>query len=109
MDCTQRSERAARARLAALVANSDVLRNLHALSRVPGPQAPPLPLRSPVAGRVDERFAGGVLTRARKSTVSPVAPDRMRSEWYPLAPPRVDFITGANSRLLGRDPAVYSA
>lgn len=61
------------------------------------------PLRPAV---LDERY-GSVLTRSKKSALQPQYSDRMTSEYYPLPAPRIDFISGASSRLIGREPAVY--
>lgn len=90
----------------ALAASSNHLLNLRAkLSKVQR-QAPPIPTLSPLHMRVDERFEAGVLTRAKKSVLPRDAIDRFSSEFYPIAPPRVDFVPGTNTRLIGRDPRV---
>jgi hypothetical protein len=93
----------------ALAASSNHLRALHIkLSKARRAQVPGLPQRSPVPMRVDDRFTGGVLTRGRKSTQPVDAVNRIATEFYPIAPPRVDFVTGANTRLIGREHhAVY--
>ncbi len=92
--------------LDALAASSNHLLNLQAkLSKAQRP-VPGLPRASPVPMRVADRFSGGVLTRGKKSTQAPDAPDRIASEFYPIAPARVDFFPGTNTRLIGRDPKV---
>lgn len=92
--------------LDALTASSNHLLNLQRkLTKVQRPAAP-IPKISPVQMRVDDRFEGGVLTRGKKSILPPDAFNRFSSEWYPIAPPRVDFFLGSNTRLIGRDPHV---
>lgn len=92
--------------LDALAASSNHLLNLQARLSKAQRQAPALPHTSPVPMRVTDRFTGGVLTRGKKSMQPPDAVDRMASEFYPVAPPRVDFFLGTNTRLIGRDPRV---
>ena len=88
-----------------LVASSNHLLNLQMkLTKAQRP-VPGLPATSPLAMRVDERFHGGVLTRARKSVLPRDAFNRFQSEAYP-APPVVDFVLGTNTRWIGRDPRV---
>lgn len=66
-----------------------------------------IPSLSPIPGRLDDRFDGGVLTRAKKSTLPVDAYNKFSSEKYPVPnPPLIDFVLGQNSRLLGRDPKV---
>lgn len=92
--------------LDALAASSNHLLNLQAKLSKMQRQAPPLPALSPVGMRVDDRFTAGVLTRGKKSTMPAEAINRIASEAYPLAPPRVDFFLGTNTRLIGRDHKV---
>lgn len=94
----------------ALVVGSNYLLNLQArLSKAPRRQAPPMPPPA-LAPRVHDRFAGGVQTRLRKSAQTPLPGQRMDSENHPIAHRRVDFVTGTDSRMLGRDPdPVYLA
>lgn len=87
----------------AMVASSNFLLNLQQLSKVQR-QAPPLPRVGAVPMHLDDRFfSGAVLTKARRSVLPPEAVNRMASEFYPVAPPRVDFFPGEQSRLIGRD------
>lgn len=89
----------------ALVVSSEALRDARqALSRVQR-AAPSLPGRNPVPPRLDDRVAtwNGAWTKTRKSTWATPVMDRFRSEVYPAAPVRVDFVLGAQSRLDGRD------
>jgi len=93
----------------ALAASSNALRNLHMkLSKAQRP-VPAIPHLSPVVMRVDDRFTAGVLTRAKKSIQPVDAVNRFASEFYPIAPPRVDFVSGFNTRLIGRDPSVLQS
>ena len=95
--------------LVALADASSRLRNLQRRLSLAQASAAPLPAVSPLPPRVDDRLAAAG-TRARKSALGARGIDRMASEAYPLAaPPRIDFVTGANSRLRGRDPTVVYA
>lgn len=90
-----------------LAASSNHLLNLQrklSLAQKPVYGLPPL---NPIAGRMDDRFNGGVLTRAKKSMLPVDAYNRFSSEKYPISePPRVDIFMGSNTRLIGRDPKV---
>ena len=91
--------------LTLLVDASDRLRGLQTLAKIQSAAAP-LPKFNPLPPTLDDRL-GGVVTAARKSMLSPHAPDRIRSEWYPVArPPTHQFVPGENSRLAGRDPVL---
>lgn len=92
--------------LGALADASSALRNLHhRLSLVQSVSAP-LPQFNPVSPIIDDRL-GGAFTKARKSVLTPLAPDRIRSELYPVAsPPMHQFLPGQNSRHIGRVPVV---
>lgn len=92
--------------LDALVASSNHLLNLQAKLTKVQQSVQGMPLRSPVQMRVDDRFGGGALTRGKKSVLPPDAFNRFESEVYPVAPPRVDFYIGSNTRWIGREPQV---
>lgn len=95
----------ARRDVAVLVDASDRLRDLRLLSKIQGAQAS-LPPFNPLPPTLDDRL-GGVFTKSRKSMLTPHAPDRIRSEWYPVSrPPIHEFNVGQNSRHVGRDPVV---
>ena len=90
----------------ALAASSNALRDLQRrLSKAQRPAAA-IPVVSPVAMRVNDRFGAGVLTKGKKSVQPVEAIDRIASEVYPVVAPRVDFVMGSNTRLIGRDPRV---
>lgn len=93
--------------LVALTDSSNHLRDLQNKLRLVQRQAITIPQFNPMPPRlVDDRMTG-TFTKTRKSYVVPVAPDRMRSEWYPLSnPPFNPFATGQNTRYIGRDPQV---
>lgn len=94
--------------MALLADSSSHLRNLQAkLTRVQT-LAAPLPVSNPMAQYVDDRMHF-LADRIRKSVQDPRSFDSMGSELYPMPnPPRVDFLTGTNSRLDGRPPGVVS-
>ncbi len=93
--------------LDALVASSNHLLNLQMkLTKVHNQVPAGLPRFNAVQLKVDDRFGGGVLTRAKKSTLPRDAVDRMSSEVYHVAPPVHDFVVGTNTRWLGRDQTV---
>lgn len=95
--------------LAALADASSQLRGLQRRLSLADSPAWPLTTRGALPARLDDRLSASG-TRARKSASDPPAADRMASETYPLsAPPRVDFVVGANSRHRGRDPTVVYA
>ena len=92
--------------LQALVESSNHLRQLHRkLTKVhrAGPTA--MPVYSPVTMHVDDRLLA-LPSRTRKSALPSDAPDRIESEKYPMAPVRVDFVPGTNSRLIGRTQTI---
>lgn len=96
--------------IAAIVASSNHLRQLQTkLTKTHRDPASRLPVISPVQMRVDDRFSAGALTRGKKSSRASGMPDRMQSEWYPIAnPPFMDFMVGSDTRWARRDPqAVY--
>lgn len=92
--------------LVALTEASNRLRDVHRhLSLVQRP-AVPLPQFNPMPSRIDDRLSGA-FTKARKSVVNPLAPNRIVSELYPLPnPPFHPFVPGLNTRHIGRVPAV---
>lgn len=95
------------ARLDALAASSNALRNLQNKLSLAVQTVPSLPVANPVPGRLDDRFWVGALTRPRRSVLPRQAINRMISEKYPIAqPPVVDFNGGTNSRHIGREPKV---
>ena len=92
-------------RLAALADASSQLRGLQRLSLVQRPAAP-LPVVNPLPPHLDDRF-GAAATKIRKSAGGSAAPDRIRSELYPVAKPPVHhFVAGTSSRHIGRVPQV---
>ena len=92
--------------LDALTASSNHLLNLQAKLTKAQRSVPAMPQTSPLSMRVSDRFMSGVLTRGKKSTLSPNAVDRITSEFYPVAAARVDFFPGTNTRLNGRDSKI---
>ena len=92
--------------LAALADASALLRNMHHRLSLTQTASVPLPQFNPVPPAVDDRLSGA-FTRGRKSVLTPPAPDRIRSELYPVAaPPIHQFLPGQNSRYIGRVPVV---
>lgn len=95
--------------IVALTESSNHLRDLRNKLRLVQRQATALPAANPVPPMLLDDRLGGTFTRTRKSFLVPMAPDRIRSEVYPIAtPPHHDFKVGQNSRYLGRDPVVMS-
>lgn len=93
--------------VAAITEGSILLRNLQMLHKVQR-SAPPLPVVNPIPPQMDDRLSGA-FTKHRKSMLSPFAPNRIASEWYPVSnPPMHEFVRGQNSRYLGRDPVVLN-
>jgi hypothetical protein len=93
--------------LAALVNSSNHLLDLRRkLSKAHAQGPPSMPAQNPVPGRLDERYWH--LSRARKSALSPAAPDRIASEMYPVPnPPVVQFVRGMTSRTQGRTQTIF--
>jgi hypothetical protein len=100
------SERASAAYLTTLTDSASHLRNLRRRLSLVQASARPLPQLNPLPPVVDDRLVF-TFSRARKSMLPPYAPNRIASEVYPIpAPPRHEFLPGANSRLIGRDAVV---
>lgn len=90
-----------------LAASSNALLGLHRKLTLAQRPVCSIPGFSPIPGRLDDRFDGGVLTRAKKSVLPVDAYNKFSSEVYPVPdPPRVEIFLGKNSRLIGRDPKV---
>lgn len=93
--------------LVALTDSSNHLRDLQNKLRLVQRQAIAVPKVNPLPPRVGDDRLSGTFTKTRKSYLVPVAPDRIRSEWYPLSnPPYNPFAIGQNSRHIGRDPQI---
>lgn len=94
------------AEIASMVNASNHLLNLQQKLSLVQHQAPCLPKTNCLPARLDDRFST-LLTRGKKSITPPEAINRFASEMYPISvPPRIDFISGQNSRYIGRDPTV---
>ena len=93
--------------LLALVDASSHLKNLQRQLTLVQKPATPLPVVSPVQPHLDDRFSAAA-TKVRKSAMLPAAQDRIRSEGAPPLPFH-QFVMGANSRHVGRDPRVTLA
>lgn len=92
--------------IASMVNASNHLLNLQQKLSLVQRQVPCIPKTSCLPPRLDDRFST-LLTRGKKSITPPEAINRFASEMYPISqPPMVDFISGQNSRYIGRDPKV---
>ena len=104
MHCTEHTM--SNAEIASMVNASNHLLNLQQKLTLVQQQVPRIPGANPLPSRLDDRFST-LLTRGKKSITPPEAINRFASEMYPISvPPMVNFISGKNSRYIGRDPKV---